>query len=130
VATSSLSYTFGIEPYTMPNLPTFKKGSSFEYNTSSTMASYPIELRYGPKLDKFFTPWIVGGGYTDGMKTGNFMGGEYGGIISGLRGYLGSLKFYSKPLSSEEILNNYKAQQGFFKNIDTLYLGWEEVASS
>ena len=130
ITTSSLSYTFGIEPYTMPNLPTFKRGNSFEYNTSSMPANYPVEIKYGPKLDKYFTPWIVGGGYTDGLTTGNFMGGQYGGIISGLRGYLGSLKFYSKPLSSEEILNNYNAQKGFFKNIDTLYLGWEEVASS
>jgi hypothetical protein len=119
INTSSLSYVFGIEKYQMPNIPTFKKGNSFEYNLSSVGTSAPVALKYGPKLDTYFTPWIVGGGYTDGMSLyGNFLGGQYGGIISGLRGYLGSLKFYSKPLEPSEILNNYKAHSGFFKNID------------
>ena len=131
LTTSSMSYVFGIEKNRMPRLPSFKRGNSFEYNTSSVGPAAPENLKYGPKLDRYFTPWIVGGGYTDGMYyNGNFMGGDYGGVISGLRGYLGSLKFYSKPLSSDEVLNNYKAQRGFFKHIDTLYLGWEEIISS
>jgi hypothetical protein len=118
-ATSSLSYVFGVPPYTMPNIPTFKKSNSFEYNSSSVGSLAPNSLKAGPKLDRYFTPWIVGGGYTDGMALkGNFMGGQYGGIISGLRGYLGSLKFYSRPLTGKEILNNYKSQKDFFKNID------------
>jgi len=121
-ATSSLSYVFGIPAYSMPNIPTFKKANSFEYNSSSVGSLAPASLKAGPKLDRYFTPWIVGGGYTDGMSLrGNFMGGEYGGIISGLRGYIGSLKFYSKPLNSNEILNNYKSQKDFFKNIDVWY---------
>ena len=45
------------------------------------------------------------------------MGGDRGGMTSGLRGHLGSLKFYSRPLDNDEVLKNYKAQQGFFKNI-------------
>lgn len=119
INTSSLSYVFGTDKYQMPNIPTFKKSNSFEYSTSTVGTSASPDLKYGPKLDTYFTPWIVGGGYTDGMAlSGNFLGGEYGGIISGLRGYLGSLKFYSKPLNSSEILNNYKAHRGFFKNID------------
>jgi len=44
-------------------------------------------------------------------------GGERGGVTSGLRGHVGSLKFYSKPLDSTEVKKNYEAQQGFFKNI-------------
>lgn len=119
INTSSLSYVFGIAKYQMPSIPTFKKSNSFEYNSSTVGVSAPLELKFGPKLDTYFTPWIVGGGYTDGMAlSGNFLGGQYGGIISGLRGYLGSLKFYSKPLAGSEILNNYKAHRGFFKNID------------
>jgi hypothetical protein len=47
------------------------------------------------------------------------MGGDRGGITSGLRGHIGSLKFYSKPLNSSEVLTNYKAQQVYFKNILT-----------
>ena len=78
------------------------------------------------------TPWIIGGGYTDGMHANdlpdyekgstygmNFMGGLWGGRKSGLYGYLGSFKLYNKALSSAEIAKNYEAQQGFFENIET-----------
>lgn len=123
VTTSSMSTVFGTEKYTMPNLPTFKKPNSFVYSTSTLNTEAPVDLKFGPKLDKYFTPWVIGGGYTDGMyQYGNFMGTPYGGIRSGLRGYLGSFKLYSKPLNSVEVLDNYEAQRGFFKNIDTSYL--------
>jgi hypothetical protein len=45
------------------------------------------------------------------------MGGNRSGIVSGLRGHVGSLKFYSKALNTSEVKQNYDAQQGFFKNI-------------
>lgn len=120
VATSSMSYVFGIFKNTMPNLPTFKNATnSFKYSIANVGINAPQSLKNGPGLDTYFTPWIVGGGYTDGMYyNGNFMGGTYGGIISGLRGNIGSLKFYSKPLTQGEILNNYNTQRTFFKNID------------
>jgi len=119
VTTSSLSNVFGIQKFTMPNLPTFKLSNSFEYSQTSVNSDAPESLKYGPKLDSFFTPWVVGGGYTDGLyDKGNFMGGIYGGIISGLRGYLGSIKFYSKALDGSQILNNYNTHRAFFKNID------------
>jgi len=119
VTTSSLSNVFGIPKFTMPNLPTFKLTNSFEYSQTSVNADAPQSLKYGPKLDTYFTPWVIGGGYTDGLfNKGNFMGGTYGGIISGLRGYLGSIKFYSKPLDGSQILNNYNTHNSFFKNID------------
>ena len=92
--------------------------NSFQY--ASGTVDGPTTLYGGPKLNTFYTPWIVGGGYTDGMyKYGNFLGGDRGGIISGLRGHIGSLKFYSKALNNQEVLQNYKAQKGFFKNIRT-----------
>lgn len=123
LSTSSLSYVFGVEKYQMPNIPTFKLDNSFEYNTTSVGPNAPENLKYGPKLDTYFTPWIVGGGYTDGLyANGNFMGSPYGGIKSGLNGYIGSLKFYSKPLESSEVINNYKAHKNFFKNIDAASL--------
>jgi hypothetical protein len=116
ITTSAISDIFGTEFNSPINLPTFKKNNSFEYNSSSVDG--PNTIKTGPKLNPYFTPWIVGGGYTDGMyQYGNFMGGDRGGIISGLRGHVGSLKFYSKPLNSSEVLTNYKAQQGFFKTI-------------
>lgn len=116
VATSSISNVFGVAPGVSPSLPSFKKNNSFQY--SSTTVDGPSVLKQGPLLNTFYTPWIVGGGYTDGMyQYGNFLGGDRGGITSGLRGYLGSLKFYSRALDSSEVSKNYKAQQGFFKNI-------------
>lgn len=116
VATSALSEVFGVEVRKPIALPSFKKNNSFEY--SSTTVDGPTILKQGPLLNPFYTPWIVGGGYTDGMyEYGNFMGGDRGGVISGLRGHIGSLKFYSRPLDNFEIKKNYDAQQGFFKNI-------------
>lgn len=94
------------------------QANSFEY-ASSIVSSESVEaLTKGPKLDTYFTPWIIGGGYTDGNPEGNFMGGIYGGKVSGLRGYIGCTRFYSKPLQDEEVLNNFNATQKFFKNID------------
>lgn len=118
--TSSMHKVFGVEPNNMPKIPTFKKSNSFEYR-SGTVGQYASnDLKHGPKLNTYFTPWILGGGYTDGMSQyGNFMGGTYGGQISGLKGYLGSFKLYKKPLTQEEIIINYNAQKEFFKNIDT-----------
>jgi len=106
LATSSYQDIFGTsrigETYKCPSV---NQNNSFEYAD-------------GPSLDSYFTPWIIGGGYTDGFSAGNFMGGEYGGKISGLKGYLGCTRFYSRPLDAREILNNYNATQSFFKNID------------
>lgn len=116
VATSSISSVFGVESNKAPSLPSFKKDNSFEYSQNSVDG--PTILKQGPLLNTFYTPWIVGGGYTDGMyQYGNFMGGNRGGLVSGLRGHIGSLKFYSRPLDNSEVLVNYKAQQGFFKTI-------------
>ena len=116
VATSAISYVFGVEPKKSLSLPNFKKANSFEY--SGTTVDAPGILQQGPRLNQFYTPWIVGGGYTDGMYyRGNFMGGDRGGITSGLRGHVGSLKFYSKSLDSKEVKQNFSAQRGFFKNI-------------
>lgn len=123
ITASSMSYVFGTSKYYMPNIPTFKKSNSFQYSSTTINSNAPESLKKGPNLDRYFTPWIVGGGYTDGMyQYGNFMGGIYGGVKSGLNGHLGSLKFYSKSLTDVEVLNNYKTQKDFFKNIDVSLL--------
>jgi hypothetical protein len=115
LSTSSYQNTFGTtrigETYKAPSI---KQNNSFEYSG-------------GPSLDTYFTPWILGGGYTDGFSGGNFMGGEYGGKVSGLRGYLGCTRFYSKPLSDAEVLNNYKATQNFFDNVEVPNSLWEPL---
>jgi len=116
VATSAISAVFGVDIGIPPSLPSFKKDNSFQY--SSTTVDGPTVIKQGPLLNTHYTPWIVGGGYTDGMyQHGNFLGGDRGGITSGLRGHLGSLKFYARALDNSEVSKNYKAQQGFFKNI-------------
>ena len=125
--TSSLSYCFGQKKHFPVAVPTFTQGNSFEYGGSSTSWNViaPI-LGGGPKWNfgaaYSFTPWIVGGGYTDGNmvddKGFHFLN-EYGGISSGLKGHVGSLKFYKKPLNNKEVLQNYDAQKGLFKNITT-----------
>jgi len=118
LATSSIVDTFGVPRYSPLKLPSVIFRNSFEYNVSSIGPSAPAALRGGPKLYKFFTPWIIGGGYTDGMAlTGNFMGGEYGGVTSGLRGYVGSTKFYEKSLSANQVTFNYRIQSKLYKNI-------------
>ena len=129
MAASSYGDVFGISNPAERgvSIPTLKKTNSFEYDTSSMVGVGVSELLHGPILDQYFTPWILGGGYTDGYQSGNFMGGEWGGIISGLKGYLGGTKFYSRPLSQAEIQSNYNANREFFKNIDVPNLMWEPI---
>jgi hypothetical protein len=115
LATSSYQNTFATQRIG----ETFKSPSIVQNNS--------FEYSGGPSLDTYFTPWILGGGYTDGFSAGNFMGGEYGGKISGLRGYLGCTRFYSKPLSDGEVLNNYRATQNFFKNVEVPNSLWEPL---
>lgn len=118
LAASSYYDCFGVNlPQQKLTLPTIKKPNSFEYNSLKMFGSTVEDLKYGPKLNRYFTPWIIGGGYTDGMSTGNFMGGEYGGISSGLNGFIGGIKLYSRPLSRDEVLNNYNSCKLFFENV-------------
>lgn len=130
LAASSYQDVFGIDPYKeIVRIPSVTKPNSFEYNQLNMYGTSSTKLKSGPKLDTNFTPWIIGGGYTDGLQNGNFMGGEYGGIRSGLRGFVGGVKFYSKPLSNEQVLSNFNASKNFFKNIDIPTLGWEPIIS-
>lgn len=116
MATSTIPDTFGSKQYAPPGIPTFKKNNSFEYSSSSTGLEV---FKNGPTLASYFTPWIVGGGFTDGMvRNGQFMGSKHGSN-SGLGGFLGSIKFYDRALNINEVTKNFKAQKPFFKNIDT-----------
>ena len=116
--TSSVSDVFGTNKGGSIKLPSFKKENSFEYKPETVGSLAPKSLKNGPKTYPFFTPWILGGGYTDGYATGgNFMGGEYGGQRSGLNGYLGSVKFYNKAISASEVTKNYTIQSKLFKGI-------------
>ena len=133
--------TFGFKG--PPNIPGPFDASSFEYsniykdvlpvNSSPWITSSISEKDFwyfnGPDSGGF-TPWIIGGGYSDGMTNidfgyantstegTNFMGTSYGGRRSGLNGMLGSIKLYKRALEPSEVLKNYKAQKGFFENIE------------
>tara|TARA_R110002051_G_scaffold322945_3_gene415081 strand:- start:8762 stop:11554 length:2793 start_codon:yes stop_codon:yes gene_type:complete len=128
--TSAISDVFGVNSGEAPQVPSFYKNksdtttSSFTYDKGSTTQVGTSEYDEGPSLDGFFTPWIVGGGWTDGIaadftsKEGGFMNSNHG-YKSGLNGFIGSLKFYSRPLNKYEVLTNYANQAAFFKNIQT-----------
>jgi len=119
IATSSYQTVFGTTKIEeVIKAPSVFQNNSFKYDASTVNADSIDAAKAGPQLDTFFTPWILGGGYTDGNPDGNFMGGEYNGKVSGLRGYLGCVRFYTRPLDDSEILSNYNATQKFFKNID------------
>ena len=154
LTTSSVTDTFGENK--PPQIPSMIDTSSFFYNTQWNQEGAvgnlppnaplfpPNSLGYtdfwnweGPEplsagMGVALTPWIVGGGYSDGMHCRdwnsysngsiegmNFMGGKWGGKKSGLFGYIGSLKLYNKALTSAEASQNYNAQKGFFTNIRT-----------
>lgn len=125
----SLPDTFGTSPYKPPQLPSFmippdQSTSSFYYSKPTVTQSKGItSFDSGPDNDSFFTPWIVGGGWTDGRNvdlatsSGGFLD-TGAGIISCYNGYVGSLKFYQRALNTTEILKNYNAQKIFFENMD------------
>jgi len=127
--TQSISSTFGTNPKEAPQVPSFMipkthSTSSFYYSKGTVNQTSSISLfDNGPDNYGFFTPWIVGGGWTDGRpvelaaSSGGFLDSG-AGMISSYNGYVGSLKFYSKPLNKTEVITNYNAQRVFFENID------------
>ena len=135
--TASLTSVFGTAPEEPPQIPTFfvpraETTSSFEYTSGTLYTSGTTKYNDAPKLGEFFTQWMVGGGWTEGLSPkygsygtgyttdtaswGGFMG-ENHGIKCGLDGFIGSLKFYSRPLNKYEVGKNYDTQRHFFKNI-------------
>jgi hypothetical protein len=144
----SVASTFGVAG--APQIPSMIDTSSFVYDTpylGSLPGNAPLfppeslgfrDFWYwdGPVPEGngriLLTPWIIGGGYTDGMHPRelsthvsesnegmNFMGGKWGGKKSGLHGFIGSLKLYNRALTASEALRNYNGQKGFFTTIRT-----------
>ena len=129
IKTGVLSTLFGKDSGGSPQVPTFASPrtsttSSFEYKESTVNQKAGVDLfDTGPLNNTFFTPWIVGGGWTDGRpvdldtSSGGFLD-PGAGLISSYNGYVGSLKIYSKALDNNEVLTNYTHQKTFFENID------------
>jgi hypothetical protein len=140
VLSQNYTNTFGFA--LSPNIPSPVDSSSFSYRTvypdlpkgvpgyTPSALSVNDFWHWDQPADSSYTPWIVGGGYTDGMtnvefgqplgssEKMNFLGTDDGGLRSGLGGFLGSFKLYKRDLTVTEVLKNYNAQRGFFKNID------------
>ena len=121
---SSYSEVFGTQPKHAARLPTFisqklTDNPSFYYSQDTILASTQSQtaLKAGPDTNTYFTPWIIGGGWTDGLPKVGFMG-EGHGLSSGLGGHVGSFKIYSKPLDSIEVTHNYNAHKNYYKDID------------
>ena len=123
---SSYSEVFGIETKTPAKLPTFiaqqeSSNPSFYYKEANLLGSAsPIKdavFHSGPQTNTYFTPWIIGGGWTDGIPEVGFMGTGHG-LSSGLGGHVGSFKVYSRPLNTTEIISNYNAHKNYYKDID------------
>jgi hypothetical protein len=131
---NSFNYDIQYENSLPPNAPLFPP-NSLGYRD---FWHWEGPVAEGAGIGISLTPWIIGGGYTDGMHVKsplhttdlikyfegsnegmNFMGGKWGGKKSGLGGFLGSLKLYNRAIKDFEIANNYRAQQGFFETIRT-----------
>jgi len=120
LASDSISNAFGTKVSDPIRIPTFKSEDSFDYTKVTT--GLTNVFNEGPVNDDYFTPWIIGGGWTDGYpvdlatSSGGFMGSNYG-LYSGLTGYVTSFKIYDAPLAQTEIIKNYKAHKDFLGNI-------------
>ena len=126
---SLLSTVFGVEKGTAPQLPSFiyPQGSELSsfYYSKSTVNQAPKVTAFdeGPDNYPLFTPWVVGGGWTDGRpvnlstSSGGFLD-TGAGLTSAYNGHIGSLKFYDRALNITEVKTNYNAQKGFFEEID------------
>jgi len=131
----AISEVFGVRAGNAPQVPSFMvpwydytgftvDTSSFYYSKNNVNQAAGVTLfDEGPNTHPKFTPWIVGGGWTDGRpvdlntSSGGFLDAG-AGIISSYNGYLGNLKIYNKALDTIELIKNYRAQKEFFENID------------
>ena len=125
----SLSQVFGVSPHSAPQIPSFMipktlETSSFYYSKDTVTQKSSTKLfDSGPNNYAQFTPWVVGGGWTDGRpvdlttSSGGFLD-PGAGLISSYNGYIGNLKIYNRALNITELTTNYKSQRNFFDNID------------
>ncbi len=167
VSSGSISTLFALSPGTPLQVPS--AANSVDNISHGVESSRFVESLHEGSLAPpvgipIFTPWIVGGGFTDsvgrsaslesyvgaattplgflgsntndsyfestldasgavyGQHDPSIGGALYSGVErdiprSGLDGFVGSFKMYGKPLNTKEVLQNYEAQEGFFKNI-------------
>ena len=144
LTTSSIGTSFNLRATNTLQIP------SLSQNGGYLVSSWENTTKDGPVVGNLgfgFTPWILGGGFTDGIEKVAAIGANdpgflgyntntrygsppsnsqhspsLGGITStkpssGLDGFLGSFKVYSRALSNSEVRRNFNLQKGFYKNI-------------
>ena len=144
LTTSSIGTSFDLRATNTLQIP------SLSQNGGYLVSSWENTTKDGPVVGNLgfgFTPWILGGGFTDGIEKVSTIGANdpgflgyntntrygsppsnsqhspsLGGITStkpssGLDGFLGSFKVYSRALSNSEVRRNFNLQKGFYKNI-------------
>lgn len=162
LSSTIMSTAFDITKSQTLAIPSFTQGKiseQYEASWESTVGKNGpvVTMEEGQVLGTSFTPWILGGGFSDNIwkthedHTGAPLPGGPPGFLgyntndtyyskssgvegqhepeldnrassrprSGLSGFLGSFKVYEKPLTPAEVLQNYTAQKGFFKEIAT-----------
>ena len=147
MSTSDLDVAFGTDKVKSLGIPTVTRAPNSSHLGASSWENTTLTGPVVGNLGEGFTPWILGGGFTDGIaKHGSvstydpgFLGyntntlygaspnnsqhtPSLGGTTStkpssGLDGFLGSFKIYSRALSMGEVRHNFNSQKGFFKNI-------------
>ena len=148
LTTSSIVNSFNLDGTNTLKIPSpVKEGGYLVSSWSNTSNNGPVIGKFGGADS--YTPWILGGGFTDGIEKAisvdaddepGFLGynanSTYGEPpasqhspawatshttkqSSGLDGFLGSFKLYSRALSNSEVKKNFTFQKGFYKNILT-----------
>lgn len=85
-------------------------------------ATSPLGFMGSNTNSSYFTSSLDVSGAVTGQHSPSIGGALYSGVSreiprSGLDGFVGSFKIYSKPLDIKEISLNFDSQQAFFKNI-------------
>jgi len=147
----SISTTFNLSSGGLPNIPSLTRESDETYDYAESWESTDSLGPVVGNIGAGFTPWILGGGFTDGINrtlgkstyNPGFLGyntnSHYGNPTacqhtttsntagmagtaatipeSGLGGFIGSFKLYTRALSNTEVRKNFTFQKGFYKNI-------------
>ena len=97
---------------------------SYDMETDVGFRTTPFGFLGSNTNDKYFTKVAdVSSGGIVGQHVPGLGGEAYTGVVrniprSGLDGYVGSFKLYSRPLNTTEVLTNFVAQRGYFQNIN------------
>ena len=95
---------------------------SGKMESDSGFLTTPLGFLGSNTNDTYYDSTQDSSGGFKGQHTPGLGGSSYSGVNrqiprSGLDGFLGSFKLYTRPLTTKEIISNYDAQKSFFTNI-------------